>query len=53
MTGPYITGEITIVVDKEMSIGSVYRIKSRITEDIMERIHGVKDLIILAEPESE
>jgi cation diffusion facilitator family transporter len=53
MTGPYITGEITIVVDKEMSIGSVYNIKNRITEEIMKRIHGVKDLTILAEPESE
>ena len=52
MTGPYITGEITIVVDEEMSIGDVYKIKDRIREEIMKKIEGVKDLTILADPES-
>lgn len=51
MTGPYITGEITLNVDSEITVGKVFSMKNEIKEDIMKRISGVKDLIILAEPE--
>ena len=53
MTGPYIIGEFTITVDSGMSIGEVYKIKSKMREEIMKRVEGVKDLTILADPESE
>ena len=51
MTGPYITGEITLNVDSKITVGKVHSMKNKIKEDIMERISGVRDLIILAEPE--
>ena len=53
MTGPYIIGEFTMTVDSGMSIGEVYKIKSKMREEIMKKIEGVKDLTILADPESE
>ena len=53
MTGPYIIGEFTITVDSGMSIGEVYKIKSKMREEIMKKVEGVKDLTILADPESE
>ena len=53
MTGPYITGEFTMTVDSRMSIGEVYKLKSKIREEIMKKVEGVKDLTILADPESE
>lgn len=53
MTGPYIIGEFTMSVDSGMSIGEVYKIKSRMRGEIMKKIEGVKDLTILADPESE
>ena len=51
MTGPYITGEITLNVDRGITVGNVHEIKNKIKEDIMKRVSGVKDLMILAEPE--
>ena len=53
MTGPYIIGEFTMAVDSGMSIGEVYKIKSKMREEIMKKVEGVKDLTILADPESE
>ena len=53
MTGPYIIAESTITVDSGMSIGDVYKIKSKMREEIMKKVEGVKDLTILADPESE
>lgn len=53
MTGPYIIGEITMIVDSGMTIGEVYNIKSKIREEIIKKIEGVKDLTILADPENE
>src|SRR3989338_6959102 len=53
MTGPYIIGEFTITVDSGMSIGEVYKIKSKMREEIMKRVEGVKDLTILADPEND
>lgn len=53
MTGPYIIGEITMIVDSGMSICEVYKIKSKMREEIIKKIEGVKDLTILADPESE
>ena len=50
MTGPYITGEITLNVDSEITVGQVYSMENEIKEDIMKKISGVRDLIILAEP---
>ncbi|HLG24782.1 MAG TPA: cation diffusion facilitator family transporter [Candidatus Nanoarchaeia archaeon] len=52
MTGPYITGEIVISVDNDMTIKDAYLIKKKIEHQIMERIDGVKDLTILADPEN-
>ncbi|MBI2576108.1 cation transporter [Candidatus Woesearchaeota archaeon] len=52
MTGPYITGEITLNVDNSMTIEKAYSIKNMIRHEIMKRIEGVKDLTIVAEPES-
>ena len=51
MTGPYITGEITVSVDNNMTIEKVYTVKNKIEKEIMKRIEGVKDLTILADPE--
>ena len=53
MTGPYIIGEFTMTVDRGMSIGEVYKIKGKMREEIMKKVEGVKDLTILADPESE
>ncbi len=53
MSGPYIIGELTMAVDSGMSIGEIYKIKSRMREEIMKKVEGVKDLTILADPESE
>ena len=50
MTGPYIIGEIVIKVSSRMTIGKIFRIKIKIQNEIMEKIDGVKDLVILAEP---
>ena len=50
MTGPYIIGEIVIKVSGRMTIGKIFRIKIKIQNEIMEKIDGVKDLVILAEP---
>ncbi len=52
ITGPYITGEITVSVDNNMTIERVYTVKNKIKQEITRRIDGVKDLTILAEPES-
>ena len=52
MTGPYIIGEFTMTVDRGMSIGEVYKIKGKMREEIMKKVEGVKDLTILADPES-
>jgi len=51
MTGPYITGEITLNVDSGLTVGQVHSMKNKIKEDIMKKISGVRDLTILAEPE--
>ena len=51
MTGPYITGEITLNVDSKITVGKVHSMKNKIKEDIMKKISGVRDLTILAEPE--
>lgn len=51
MTGPYITGEITVSVDNNMTIEKAYTVKNKIKQEIIKRIEGVKDLIILADPE--
>ncbi len=51
MTGPYITGEISVTVDPNMSVGKVYDINNKIEEEIMKKVAGVKNLTILAEPE--
>ena len=50
-SGPYIIGEITVMVDSNMSVGRVYLIKNKTKDDIMKRINGVKELTILADPE--
>lgn len=50
MSGPYITGEITLAVESDMSIDKAYDMKNRIREDIMKRVGGIKDLTILANP---
>lgn len=52
ITGPYITGEITVSVGNNMTIERVYTVKNKIKQEITRRIDGVKDLTILAEPES-
>ena len=52
ITGPYITGEITVSVDNNMTIERVYTMKNKIKQEITRRIDGIKDLIILAEPKS-
>ena len=52
MTGPYITGEITLSVNNDMTIESAHSVKNRIRQEIMKRIEGVKDLTIIAEPEN-
>ncbi len=51
MSGPYITGEITLNVNSELTVGQVHSMKNNIKDDIMKKISGVKDLTILAEPE--
>ena len=51
MTGPYITGEITVRVDGNLSLRKVYDLKNNIRDDIMKKIDGVKDLTILADPD--
>ena len=52
MSGPYIIGEIFVTVNKEMTVGHVFNVKNQIRNHIMNKISGVKDLIILADPES-
>jgi cation diffusion facilitator family transporter len=52
MTGPYITGEITVSVDNSTTIERAYTMKNKIRNEIMKRIEGVKDLTIVADPES-
>ena len=51
ITGPYITGEITVSVDNNMTIEKAYTVKNKIRQEIMRRIEGIKDLTILADPE--
>ena len=51
MSGPYIIGEITVTVDSNTTVGKVFSIKSKIKEEIMQKIEGIKDLTILADPE--
>ena len=51
ISGPYIVGEITLTVDSNMSVGKVFLIKNKIKENVMEKVNGVKDLTILADPE--
>lgn len=50
MSGPYIIGEISITVSSNMTVGKVFIIKTKIREEIMEKIGGVKDLFISADP---
>ena len=52
MTGPYITGEITLSVNNDMTIESAHSVKNRIRQEIMKKIEGVKALTIIAEPEN-
>ncbi len=52
MSGPYIIGEIFVTVDSNMTVGHVFNVKNQIRDHIMNKISGVKDLIILADPES-
>ena len=52
MSGPYILGEITLTVDGSMSVRKVFGIKNTIKNEIMQKISGVKDLVILADPDS-
>ena len=51
MSGPYIIGEISITVSSNITVGKVFIIKTKIKEEIMEKIGGVKDLFISADPE--
>ncbi len=51
MSGPYITGEIVVSMDNAITIERAYAIKSKINQNIMKKIDGVKDLVILADPE--
>ncbi|MBI2208774.1 cation transporter [Candidatus Woesearchaeota archaeon] len=42
MSGPYIIGEISITVSSNMTVGKVFIIKTKIREEIMEKIGGKK-----------
>lgn len=53
MSGPYITGRILILVDDNMTVKTVYKIKQKIREDITARIKGVRDLSIVADPDDD
>lgn len=49
-SGPYIIGEIIINVNKNMSVGKLFKIKKGIRKKIMKEIEGIGDLIISAQP---
>lgn len=51
MSGPYIIGEITVIADGDTTLGKVFSMKSKIKEEIMQKVDGIKDLTILADPE--
>lgn len=52
MSGPYIIGEIILIVDKDLKMGQVFITKNKIKDEIMKRVGGVKELFISADPES-
>ena len=51
ISGPYITGEISLSVDNEMRVHKAFTIKNKIKNEIMGKIEGIKDLTIIADPE--
>ena len=51
ISGPYITGKISLSVDNEMRVHKAFTIKNKIKNEIMGKIEGIKDLTIIADPE--
>lgn len=50
IAGHYIVGELIIGVDKNMSVGALFRIKEKLSAEIERKIENVKDITISSEP---